>query len=149
MPFEVKIGERDVVAYGRLVLQPNDREVTFVLEDMHCIMAFLHEGEGPGQFRVSFNRRDPTHLHVETRGYFPAGAVAWTFAGILQLAQTDIDLDLTVQSDGVGPTSPRRIDFTFTRRRKMAATMIDPTSASGAALAHSGSAPPPLIVRAP
>jgi hypothetical protein len=145
MQFEVKIGERRVLASGHLVLGPADREVTFTLEGMNYIMTFTPTSD-PGPFQVRFDRRDPTHLHVDTRGHFPAGTVAWTYAGILQFTDADIDLDLMIYSESAQADSVRRIGFTFTARQKAAAEMIDPTgSAPAAPMPRNTSSAPPMI----
>lgn len=147
MQFEVKIGDRKVMASGHLVLGPADREVTFTLEGMSYIMTFTPTSD-PGPFQVSFDRRDQTHLHVDTRGHFPAGTVAWTYSGILQFTDADIDLDLMIHSESGQADSVRRIGFTFSAREKAAAGMIDPTSSAPApALRAPGSAPPPIPLR--
>ena len=142
MPFEVKVGDRQVLASGQLVLTPADREVTFTLEGMSYVMTFTPTTE-PGPFQVSFNRRDQTHLHVDTRGLFPAGTIAWTYAGILQASDADIDLDLMVHSDSTAADSVRRIGFTFSARPKgFVAAEVDPVRS--APIRSSDSTPPPI-----
>jgi hypothetical protein len=147
MQFEVKIGDRLVLASGNLVLGPADREVTFSLEGMTYVMTFVPTSE-PGPFQVKFDRRDQALLHVETKGLFPAGAVAWTYAGILQFTDSDIDLDLMIHSESARIDSVRRIGFTFSARQKKAAEMIDPTSSAPPPVRrNTSSAPPPIPLR--
>ena len=145
MQFDVKIGDRKVLASGNLVLGPGDREVTFTLEGMSYVMTFAPTLD-PGPFQVKFDRRDATHLHVETRGHFPAGAVAWTYGAILQFTDADIDLDLVIHSESAEVDSVRRMGFTFTARDRPMAEGIDPTSPVGA-LRWPGSTPPPIALR--
>ena len=147
MQFDVRIGERRVLASGNLLLGPTEREVTFTLEGMSYVMTFVPTSD-PGPFQVRFDRRDQTHLHVETRGHFPAAAITWTYAGLLQFTDADIDLDLMIHSETADADSVRRLGFTFTARDRPTAQALDPTS-SAAALAPrtAGSAPPVIAVR--
>ena len=122
--------------------------MTFTLEGMSYIMTFTPSSE-PGPFQVAFDRRDQTHLHVDTRGHFPAGAIGWTYSGILQFTDADIDLDLMIHSETAKADSVRRMAFTFSARQKATTAMIDPTSSAPAYAPPltPGSAPPGISVR--
>jgi hypothetical protein len=145
MQVQVRVGSRRVAASGQLVLAREEREITFEMSGVDCVLVLQPVAEG-GPFQVSFERPDPGHLKVVARGRFPKGAITWTFRGLLQLAEGEIDLELMVTSETAELNSFRQLAYTVLMRSSGPVEMDDPTRS---APARPSSAPPTIQLRGP
>jgi hypothetical protein len=145
MLVQVRIGSRRVAASGQLVLGREEREITFELDGVDCVLVLQPVLAG-GPFQVRFDRTDATHLRILTQGRFPQGAVTWTFQGLLQVAEGELDLELMVVSETAELNSFRQVAYTVLTRPAGSMDIDDPTRS---APSRPSAAAPVIQVRGP
>lgn len=111
MQFAVKVGQREVIASGVLVLGAGERDASFNLDGMEFLVRLEPRD---GALAVEFIRRDIKHLMIRISGYFPEFSAAWKLGAIAEAGERKIDLDLMVYSQSAEPDAVRQMSFSFT-----------------------------------